>query len=65
MTMTAVWTATAAVPSLMLTWRCRGCRRIVARLEYDGRSVLEIKHGCNTVNRLPDDDGWLRMEDRR
>lgn len=56
----------AVLPSLLLTWRCSGCRRIIARLEYDGRSVIEVKHGCNSMNRLPEAaDDWLRMEARR
>ena len=56
---------TAVLPSLLLTWRCIGCRRIIARLEYDGVSVIEVKHGCNRVNQLPDDQAWLRKEERR
>jgi hypothetical protein len=56
----------AVVPSLsLMTWRCGGCRRIVVRLEYDGRSVIEVKCTCNAWNRLPDDQHNLRMEQRR
>lgn len=62
----AAWMGTAVLPSLLLTWRCHGCRRIIARLEYNHRSVIEVKHGCNTLNRLPDHaDNWLRMEPKR
>jgi hypothetical protein len=54
------------LPSVMLTWRCTGCRRIVARLQYDGRTVIEVRHGCNSWNRLPDDVHRLSAEgDRR
>jgi hypothetical protein len=56
----------AVVPSLsLMTWRCGGCRRIVVRLEYDGRSLIEHRCTCNTWNRLPDDQHNLRMEQRR
>jgi hypothetical protein len=61
-TATATFTATAVLPSLLLTWRCGGCRRIVARLQYDGRTVIEVKHPCNRMNRLPDDAHNLRAE---
>jgi len=64
-TATAAFTATATLPSLLLTWRCGGCRRIVARLQYDGRSVIEVRHHCNAWNRLPDDMGRLRIEGER
>lgn len=58
-------TATALAP-LLLTWRCWSCRRIVAKLEYDGRTLIEIRHGCNAMNRLPDHaDQWLRREELR
>lgn len=51
-----------ALPPLMLTWRCVRCRRIVAKLQYDGRTVIEIIHGCNARNRLPDDADRLSAE---
>lgn len=51
-----------ALPPLMLTWRCNTCRRVVAKLQYDGRTVIEIKHGCNAWNRLPDDADRLSAE---
>jgi len=60
-TATSTFTVTA-LPPLLLTWRCAGCRRIVARLQYDGRTVIEIKHGCNRMNRLPDDAHRLSVE---
>jgi hypothetical protein len=37
----------------------------VAKLEYDGRTVIEIKHGCNRINRLPDHCDMLRREEPR
>lgn len=61
MTCTASFVATA-LPSPLMTWRCSGCLRIVARLEYDGRTVIEIKHHCNKWNRLPDDRAYLSAE---
>jgi hypothetical protein len=57
-------TVVLTLPTLQ-TWRCSGCRRIVVRLEYDGRSVIEHRCGCNHWNRLPDDSHNLRMEQRR
>lgn len=56
--------ATMALPSLLWTWRCRGCRHIVARLEYNERAVIEHKCRCNSWNRLPDDRDYLRVEAR-
>lgn len=64
-TATATFTATATLPSLLLTWRCVGCRRVVAKLQYDGRTVIEVKHHCNSWNRLPDDAHRLRAEPGR
>ena len=64
-TATATFSATAVLPSVMLTWRCTGCRRIVARLQYDGRTVIEVRHGCNSWNRLPDDMHRLSAEGER
>jgi hypothetical protein len=61
---TATFVATA-LPPLLLTWRCSGCRRVVAKLEYDGRTIIEVKHGCNTWNRLPDHADRLSVEERR
>jgi hypothetical protein len=61
---TAVFTGTA-LPQLLLTWRCGGCRRIVARLQYDGRTVIEVRHSCNHWNRLPDHCDMLRREEPR
>ncbi len=60
-TTAALGVVAAAIP-LLLTWRCHGCRRVVAKLQYDGRTVIEIKHGCNAWNRLPDDAHHLRVE---
>lgn len=64
MTATAAFVATA-LPPLLLTWRCVGCRRIVARLQYDGRTVIEVRHSCNAWNRLPEHaEDQLRVEER-
>lgn len=57
-------TAVLAMPTLQ-TWRCSGCRRIVLRLQYDGRSVIEHVCKCNRPNRLPDDSDRLRYEEQR
>lgn len=54
-----------ALPQLLLTWRCAGCRRVVAKLQYDGRTVIEIKHGCNAWNRLPEHADRLSAEEPR
>lgn len=62
---TATMLMAAVLPNLLLTWRCHGCRHIVARLQYDGQTVIEVKHHCNTWNRLPDDAHHLREEARR
>jgi hypothetical protein len=51
-----------ALPPLLLTWRCVGCRRVVAKLEYDGRTVIEVKHHCNAWNRLPEHRDRLSPE---
>lgn len=61
MTATAAFVGTA-LPPLLLTWRCVGCRRVVAKLEYDGRTIIEVKHHCNTWNRLPDHQDRLSVE---
>lgn len=61
----AAWMGTAVLPSLLLTWRCKGCRQIVLELEYDGKSVMRCKCKCNHWNILPDDRQQLRLEDRR
>lgn len=54
------------LPSLLFTWRCRpGCGRIILRLQYDGRSIMEHKCGCDRWHRLPDDADNLRVEARR
>lgn len=54
-----------ALPPLLLTWRCVGCRRIVARLQYDGRTVIEVRHSCNAWNRLPEHVDRLSVEEGR
>lgn len=60
-TAAALGAVISALP-VMLTWRCHGCRRIVAKLQYDGRTVIEVRHSCNAWNRLPDDAHHLRVE---
>jgi len=37
---------------MLETWRCQGCRRVLARLFLIPGSVVEIKCKCNTVNTL-------------
>lgn len=64
-TATAASRSPGTSPSLLLTWRCVGCRRVVAKLQYDGRTVIEVKHHCNSWNRLPDDAHRLRAEGDR
>ena len=58
--------STAVLTMPLLTWRCRrGCGRIILRLEYDGRSILEHICKCNKLNRLPDDIDHVRLERRQ
>lgn len=54
-----------ALPQLLLTWRCSRCRHIVARLQYDGRTIIEHRCKCNAWNRLPDDAHRLYDETLR
>ena len=66
----SMFTSVLAMPTLSV-WRCKNtaCRpgwrpsRLILRLEYDGRSILEHKCSCNTKNRLPDDAEYLRREE--
>ena len=62
---TTAFVGMVALPSLLFTWRCSGCRHIVARLEYNERSVIEHRCKCNRWNRLPDDVDHLRVEGSR
>jgi len=41
-----------------VTWRCKGCHRIVAifQLGFRPGDWLEIKCKCNTMNRWPEPD---------
>lgn len=55
-------TATVGVGLSLETWRCRSCRRIIARLEYDGSRVIEARCKCNCDNRLPDHTDFVRLE---
>lgn len=56
-----------ALPQILLTWRCVGCRRIVAKLTYDHQTVIEVRHHCrgNPMNRLPDHADRLSVEEGR
>ena len=69
--MTAFTATTAfvgtALPQLLLTWRCWNCRRIVAKLTYDGSTIIEVRHHCkgSPLNRLPDDAHRLSVEGPR
>jgi hypothetical protein len=63
---TATFVGTA-LPPLLLTWRCVGCRRIVAKLTYDMTTIIEVRHHCrgNPMNRLPDHADRLSVEGER
>jgi hypothetical protein len=55
------------LPTLSFVWRCKNerCRKIICELEWDGRTPLRHRCGCNAWTVLPHDAASSMRTDRR